>query len=452
MKTYSPSPVRGNTVLKQARVWWRTNVSFSWILLMITLAASSAQSTNAADGATLVSQTIPDGTVMSPGQIFTKTWTLRNTGTTTWTTGANGYTLNFAAGSDRMGAADTYLTLANPVAPNGQATFSVQLTAPAAPGTYTGNWRMNSAASVDFGPTVSVKIVVSANKPDLTKSSDNISRTAGSPGDTFTMTLRVKNQGNAASAATKVNFYLHKDSEDFSDASKVGEVNLGGLAAGATSAELRFDYVFPNNKPAGNYFFAYWIDAPGLVAESDENNNKWWWANIPITSTDGATLVSQTIPDGTVMSPGQIFTKTWTLRNTGTTTWTSGANGYTLNFAAGSDRMGAADTYLTLANPVAPNGQATFSVQLTAPAAPGTYTGNWRMNSAASVDFGPTVSVKIVVSANKPDLTRESDNISRTSGAPGDTFTITHRVRNGGTGPAAATKVYYYVNKDARST
>ena len=102
---------------------------------------------------------------------------------------------------------------------------------------------------------------------------------------------------------------------------------------------------------------------------------------IVVSGTDGATFVSETIPDNTVMTPGQSFTKTWTLKNTGTTTWTTGATGYTLNYQSG-DHM-TTTGYLTLASTVAPNGQTTFSVALTAPTTPGTYTGSWRMTSAS---------------------------------------------------------------------
>lgn len=37
-----------------------------------------------ADGAVLVTETIPDGAQLEPGQNFTKSWTLRNTGPITW--------------------------------------------------------------------------------------------------------------------------------------------------------------------------------------------------------------------------------------------------------------------------------------------------------------------------------------------------------------------------------
>src|ERR1035441_2295370 len=55
---------------------------------------------------------------------------------------------------------------------------------------------------------------------------------------------------------------------------------------------------------------------------------------------DGASFVSETIPTNTVMAPGQTFTETWTVQNTGTTTWSPGASGYTL-ILAGMDSLGA---------------------------------------------------------------------------------------------------------------
>src|ERR1017187_8663224 len=55
---------------------------------------------------------------------------------------------------------------------------------------------------------------------------------------------------------------------------------------------------------------------------------------------DGASFVSATTPTNMVMAPGQIFTNTWAMKNTGTTTWSPGNSGYTLNIA-GTDSLGA---------------------------------------------------------------------------------------------------------------
>ena len=51
-----------------------------------------------------------------------------------------------------------------------------------------------------------------------------------------------------------------------------------------------------------------------------------------VSTGGGAAFVSDvTIPDGTVMAPGQSFTKTWKLKNIGTTSWSN----YNLKFFDG---------------------------------------------------------------------------------------------------------------------
>ena len=98
--------------------------------------------------------TIPDNTTMDPGKKFTKTWTLLNNGTCTWSTS---YKLVFDSG-DQMGGATTAITV--PVTPGTVASISVTLTAPTSNGTYKGTWRMQNASSQDFGafPYVQIKV------------------------------------------------------------------------------------------------------------------------------------------------------------------------------------------------------------------------------------------------------------------------------------------------------
>jgi hypothetical protein len=90
--------------------------------------------------------TIPDGMDFSPGDAFTKTWRLRNSGSCTWTTG---YALVFDSGNSMGGAASTALT--SSVAPNQTVDISVNLTAPGTPDTYRGNWKLRNASGAIFG-------------------------------------------------------------------------------------------------------------------------------------------------------------------------------------------------------------------------------------------------------------------------------------------------------------
>gem|GEM_PF-3222923 len=119
-----------------------------------------------------------------------------------------------------------------------------------------------------------------------------------------------------------------------------------------------------------------------------------------ISGTDNATFVSKTIADGTQIEAGQNFTQNIRLRNSGSTTWTTGATGFTLNFVSGSQMS--APNYVELSSQVSAGSEVNFSISMTAPAIPGTYTGYWRMNSPSYVSFGDQITVQIVVPNNLP--------------------------------------------------
>ena len=91
-----------------------------------------------------------------------------------------------------------------------------------------------------------------------------------------------------------------------------------------------------------------------------------------------------TVPDGTEMVPGEVFTKTWRLRNTGTCTWTSG---YSLVFESG-DAMGAPPATQLTTGTVPPGSNIDVSIVLEAPISSGTYQGNFKLRSTEGNVFG----------------------------------------------------------------
>lgn len=108
------------------------------------------------DNSVLVSDvTIPDNTVMTPGQSFTKTWSIKNTGTCDWTTS---YKLVFVSGN-AMSGASTAITSA--IASGHSDNVSVAMVAPTTKGTYTGYWIMQNASGKNFGTSIWVTIIVS---------------------------------------------------------------------------------------------------------------------------------------------------------------------------------------------------------------------------------------------------------------------------------------------------
>jgi hypothetical protein len=109
----------------------------------------------------------------------------------------------------------------------------------------------------------------------------------------------------------------------------------------------------------------------------------------------GLTFVSDvTIPDNTQMDPGETFTKTWKVQNSGSCAWDAGFKFQ----SSGGNAMGA--TAFTLPSSVASGATYDISVPMTAPSTAGTVRGNWRMSTAAGQFFGDEVFVQIVVGAS----------------------------------------------------
>ena len=77
--------------------------------------------------------TIKDNSTIEPGKSFVKTWSVKNTGNTTWTTD---YQLVFVRG-DRLGIAGS-VNVPKSVAPGGTVDISVNMTAPASAGGLSG--------------------------------------------------------------------------------------------------------------------------------------------------------------------------------------------------------------------------------------------------------------------------------------------------------------------------
>jgi hypothetical protein len=108
-------------------------------------------------------------------------------------------------------------------------------------------------------------------------------------------------------------------------------------------------------------------------------------------SFDPAT-VDVTILDGTQMTPGQDFVKTWKIKNTGICAW---GDGYGLIYAGYADKMSGEP--VPLGTLVAVAQEIDVSVNFKAPTKVGEYTSAWQMVNPKGIPFGKAVFVKIVV-------------------------------------------------------
>jgi len=109
---------------------------------------------------------IPDGTVLPPGENFKKQWAVRNTGDCTW---HDGYALIYVGGSTPDLDPVNYFFGKNNndsdfVAPGQGVNLGINLTTPCTPGKYSGTWRMRNSNGYYFGTYLSVYVEVTDTK------------------------------------------------------------------------------------------------------------------------------------------------------------------------------------------------------------------------------------------------------------------------------------------------
>lgn len=128
-----------------------------------------------------------------------------------------------------------------------------------------------------------------------------------------------------------------------------------------------------------------------------------------VACNESAYVSDVTVEDGAILSPGQIFTKTWKLKNIGTCTW---RKAYSMTFVSGDDMQGS-DTEIR--KPVGPGQMTEISLSLIAPDTEGTYTGYWTLADKTGTPFGEKVYVQILV----------SDDVATDIATPTQTSTLT---------------------------
>ena len=100
--------------------------------------------------------TIPSGTEIKPGEKFTKTWQIANTGSCDWLFG-----YRVAPVSGYSFSKEPVKVSGNSPVPTGEwRQVSVSMTAPDDTGTYTQYWQMNDGAGHSFGSLLGVSVVV----------------------------------------------------------------------------------------------------------------------------------------------------------------------------------------------------------------------------------------------------------------------------------------------------
>ena len=125
-----------------------------------------------------------------------------------------------------------------------------------------------------------------------------------------------------------------------------------------------------------------------------------------------ATFLRDTVQDGTIVSPDQVFEQTWVLRNDGRDTWPAGCavrfvggdymgSMSSKNAAASKDLVKASMTNSTT-KPVGPGEEMAFAVKLRAPPRPGKTISFWRLATPSGHMFGHRLWCEIKVRTMPP--------------------------------------------------
>ena len=414
-------------------------------------------------------QPAPDLAVYSPsvydkvydsGERFSMSFHVRNEGSAAST--ANASLRYFRSADSNISTSDTELTIVNgttgvgPLAASANTLVTINLTAHNSGTYYYGACVGVVSNETNAGNNCAAVFKVSVRTPDLVTESLSVSENSPEPGADFTVSVRVRNQGDRAAASTTLRYYQSADSTITSSDTQVGTDPVNSLDPGRVSSQSA-SVSAPST--VGTYYYGTCVDA--VIGESDTDNNCSSGLVVTITGT------SETPPDLVVQTPtvsrssvtsGSSFTLRASVHNQGV-----GESAATtlLYYRSTDSTITSSDTSVGTdpVDSVAPNGASAQSISLTAPSVfiGRTYyygacvdpvvgessTGN-NCSTGAAVQVTPSV-------AADPDL-RVSASLSDDLLRVGASFTLRASVSNQGSsggGSSAATTLRFYRSTDS---
>ena len=322
------------------------------------------------------------------------------------------------------------------------------LTAPTTAGTY------YYGACVDPLPeetdrqnNCSEALRVSIGGPDLVVDSLAVSETSLSPGQRFSMSARVLNQGAGASIdLTRLRFYRSTDATISTADTELGDRPIFPLDADETH-EWSLPVLYAPST-AGTYYYGACVDP--LPEETDQQNNCSEAVTVSLKSVD-LIVERPTISDVSSVAGGR-FSLSATVRNQGggdAIAWT------TLRFyQSGDASISTADSEVGTwaVSPLeASESQERTLRFLSLPSDGGTYYYGACVDPLpGEADTGNNCSGGVTITVSSPDLVVDAPTVSERNPAAGDPFELRATVRNQGGGDAAtSTTLRYYRSSDA---
>lgn len=358
--------------------------------------------------------TLPDNAVLPPGASFVKTWRLRNDGTCAWGPNAPVYAVTNVNGSSFGAPAVLPMPAAQP---GGIVDLSIQMAAPNAPGAYRSEWMfmVKEGGLRGVGPQgetpLYTQIVVQNPQPACVYRAaflgdvsvpDNSPIAAGAP---FIKIWNVRNDGNCAWGPGSA---LH--SLVFLGGNQMNapaQVEIPSVVQPGQAVELSVPLVAPNLPGTYRNEWKLKVDNGPLVGVGPGGQSA-LYVQIVVPSNAPCTyratfLGDVTVPDNSLISPGQPFRKIWRLRNDGTCSWGSNAVVHSLT-NVNNNPLGAPFTIGMPAVP--PGGVVDLSIDMIGPNQPGIHRSEWMfmVNEGGLRGVGPQGETPLYVQIVVPGL------------------------------------------------
>jgi hypothetical protein len=361
------------------------DVNFGWDYIDLPSTTSTACTYRAAF---LGDVTIPDNTITAPASVFIKTWRLRNDGNCPW--GPNQYvrSLTFFNG-DQMGAPNE-IPLLTTVPPGGIADVSINMIAPSREGTYRSEWMLMVAQGPLFGVGANgqtplyTQIIVRWGIPEPAcvyratflgdvSVPDNSPIAPNAP---FNKIWSVRNDSTCPwGPGTAMHSLIFVDGTVMNSQTRL---ELPYVVQPGQSFELTVPLLSPIYPGTYRAEWKFRADTGELFGVGPSGQAP-LYVQIVVANTTPCTyratfLGDVTIPDNTLVSPGQPFRKTWRLRNDGTCAW--GPNATVPAMTNINNNSFGAPTVIAMPI-VPPGGVVDLSIDMVAPNTPGLQRSEW---------------------------------------------------------------------------
>ena len=338
---------------------------------------------------------------------------------------------------------------------SGSSAQSISLTAPPDAGTYYYGACVDAVAGEsdtadNCSSSLQVTVPEPQGSPNLAVGTPSVSDGGPAAGASFTLSATARNDGDGASPATTLRYFLSTDAAISTSDTAVGTDAVDALSASGTSAES-ISLTAPAT--AGTYYYGACVDA--VADESDTTDNCSPSVQLTVPEPAGSSDLAVGTPSVSDSSPaaGASFSLSATVRNDGdgaslATTLryyrSTNATISTLDLEVGTDAVEA----------LSASGTSAESISLTAPATAGTYYYGACVDAVADEsdttdNCSPSVQLTVPEPQLSPNLTVGPPSVSDSGPAAGADFTLSATVNNTGDGEAPATTLRWYRSTDA---